>query len=42
MDWLIFGSHEHLVTFAGDDLVRDLRRRVPGWEEGVWRTWHDE
>jgi hypothetical protein len=37
MDWLILGSHECLTTLAGDELVADFKRRVPGWQEGEWR-----
>lgn len=41
MEWVIFGSHEPVVTLAGDDLVREFRRRGPDWAEGVYRSLED-
>src|SRR5207244_1154599 len=41
MDWLIFGSHEAMITLGGDDLIRDFKQRVPEWPEGVWASIED-
>jgi hypothetical protein len=41
MDWVIFGSHEPLITLAGDDLVQEFCRRVPSWPDGQCRGFED-
>lgn len=41
LDWVIFGSHEAMITLGGEELIRHFKQRVPEWPDGVWASIED-
>ncbi len=39
LDWLVYVSHEHSITFAGDWLLEEIRAIWSNWQERRYTGW---
>lgn len=39
VDWVVYVSHEHSITFAGDWLLAGIKAIWPNWQERIYTDW---